>query len=222
MEARRYAVTLIGETPLLMHSDDVEWADTLHAWRHDPANKKISVAGDDRSPAFTWVGYTYHEGNRVIMPSDNLMTTFRNGGAMVPTGKGNKTFKAQTQSGIVVNEYGWELLANGKPVPWDQIKELINESDFEKHKAVALSLGFELFVKRAALAPGRKNVRVRPRFDNWSCSGTLTVLDPAITTEVLTTIITYAGVYSGLCDWRPSSKTPGSFGKFRAEVKEIK
>jgi len=66
-------------------------------------------------------------------------------------------------------------------------------------------------------------VRVRPRFDNWSCGGTVTVFDDMITTDVLKNILTFAGTYAGLGDWRPSSpKSPGPFGKFTAEVKQVK
>ena len=42
---------LTGITALLMHNDDFESSDLLNAWRKAPANKGISVAGDDRSPA---------------------------------------------------------------------------------------------------------------------------------------------------------------------------
>ena len=54
--ATRYSVTLVGETPLLMHQDNLAWEDAMMQWRKDPANKKVSVAGDDRSPAFRWIG----------------------------------------------------------------------------------------------------------------------------------------------------------------------
>ena len=222
MKARRYEVKLTGETPLLMHADNVEWADFLKVWQKDPANKGKSIAGDDRTPAFTWIGYLYHEAGKVVVPSDNLMTVLREGGAKVPTGKGQKTFKAQSQSGIVVDQSGWDLIVNGNEVSFNEIKKLIDESDFQVHKETAETMGFELFVKRAGGAKGSKWVRVRPRFNQWECSGTVTVLDDAITTSVLKDIFTFAGVYCGMCDWRPSSKTPGSFGKFTAHVKEVK
>jgi hypothetical protein len=79
-----------------------------------------------------------------------------------------------------------------------------------------------LFVKRARIG-NAKHVRVRPRFDSWSVSGTLTVLDDSITTDVLERILTHAGAYAGVGDWRPSSpKSPGPFGRFTSTVKEVR
>jgi hypothetical protein len=49
---RNYEVTMTGTQPLLLHADDIEWADRMSAWKDDPANKKTSKAGDDRSPAW--------------------------------------------------------------------------------------------------------------------------------------------------------------------------
>ena len=227
MKARTYEVTLTGETPLLMHNDNLMWSEVMRKWGMDPANKKGSVAGDDRSPAFRWMGNAYVDGGKLVIPSDNLMTVLREGGKRCNTGKGQQTFKAQTQSGIIVDQVAWpvEVGSAGKKgtIEWAPIKaQLIDEEDFEKHMEVAASAGFTLFVKRAKIGMA-KHVRVRPRFDSWSCSGTLTVLDDQITTDVLKNILTFAGAYAGVGDWRPSApKSPGSFGKFTATVKEAK
>lgn len=219
---KRYAVTLTGETPLLMHNDNLQWSEAMDAWRLDPANKKLSKPGDDRTPAWRWLGYLYIESSKVVIPADNLMTLLREGGKKIQTGKGQETFQRYTQSGIVVDQSSWPISVGGKEIPYAPIKALIGESDFEKHQAVIEGLGFELFVKRAKIGTA-KHVRVRPRFDNWSVSGTLTVLlDDAIGTATIETILKLGGAYCGLCDWRPSSpKSPGSFGKFTAKVTEI-
>jgi hypothetical protein len=222
MQAKRYTVEMKGETPLLMHNDNLSWAEYMKKWGLDPANRQESVAGDDRSPAWRWVGNLYTEGGKVVIPSDNLMTVLREGGKRCPTGKGRGTFKSQTQSGIIVDQSSWPLLAGGNEIPYAPLKALVDNPDFSEHEAVCAGLGFELFVKRAKIGQA-KHVRVRPRFDNWSCAGSLTVLDDQITFDVLKNILTFAGAYSGLGDWRPSSpKSPGSFGKFSVEIKELK
>lgn len=222
MNARRYEVTIKGVSPLLMHNDNLQWSDVMDQWKKDPANKKDGKAGDDRSPAWRWIGNLYTDSGMVCIPSDNLMTMLREGGARCPTGKGQKTFKAQTQSGIVVDQIAWPIVGPMGPIKYGPITELINNADFQKHELTAEALGFNLFVKRAKIGMA-KHIRVRPRFDEWQATGTLTVFDDQITTDVLCDIITVAGAYCGLGDWRPSSpKSPGSFGKFTAEVKEIK
>jgi hypothetical protein len=219
---KRYKVTLTGETALLMHNDYLSWADVMNKWRLDPANKGKSVAGDDRTPAWRWIGSLYHDSGKVAIPSDNLMTVLREGGKKIATGKGIQTFKSQTQSGILVDQAAWVLMTGKGEVPYDVVKSLIGEEDFSVHEQAALDLGFELFVKRAKIGSA-KHVRVRPRFDVWSVTGSLTVIDDAITTSVLETILQLAGTYCGIGDWRPSSpKAPGPFGKFSSTVKEIK
>ena len=219
---KRYEVTLKGETPLLMHHDHLAWDGLLKKWQLDPGNKKASVAGDDRSPAFRWIGYLYRTFDKkfAAIPSDNLMTALREGGAKCPTGKGQQTFKAMTQSGLVVDQAEWALIdpRTGKPYSVDGVDDLIKEDEFVKHEAWAEKRGFELFAKRAKVGQN-KHVRVRPRFDHWAAAGSITVMEPRITSDVLENILKHAGAYSGLCDWRPSSpKSPGSYGRFSVEV----
>jgi hypothetical protein len=218
MNATKYNITLTGETPLLLHHDNLSWAEVMQRWSKDPANSKASTAGDDRSPAWRWIGNLYIDGGKVVVPADNLMTVLREGGAKCPTGKKGATFKRQTQSGLVVNEAAWPITVDGACVNYSDIKPLIENADFAEHEATASSLGFALFTKRARIGQA-KHIRVRPRFDRWQISGTITVFDEMITRDVLQNILTFAGTYAGLGDWRPSSpKSPGPFGKFLAAV----
>ena len=69
-----------------------------------------------------------------------------------------------------------------------------------------------------------KHVRVRPMFRKWNIVTQIDVLDPeesGITKEILQKILDCSGKFCGLCDWRPSSRTPGSYGKFISEIEEI-
>lgn len=219
MKARQYLVTIQGQTPLLMHSDNLDWSGLIQKWEREPSNKKYSTPGDDRTPAWRWIGNLYVNSNCVCMPSDNLMTMMREGGAKCPTGKKGATFKRQTQSGLVVDQVAWPLVSAKGGIPYEPIRALIDNADFEQHETTAADLGFMLFVKRAKIGTA-KHVRVRPRFDSWSTAGTITVLDDTITKDVLQNILDSAGMYCGLGDWRPSSpKSPGAFGKFTVTVK---
>ena len=218
----RYEVTLNGVSPILMHRDNIKWGERATKWQKDPANKKLSTPGDDRTPAWTWIGYLYEMNKKVIViDSDNLMSMLRDGGTKTPARQGRGSMKAATQSGILVNEIGWVLKLNGKEIPYEPILALADENDFEKHEALADKLGFELFVKRARIGTA-KHVRVRPRFENWSASGTITVSDPQLTEDMLNTIFAFAGRYAGIGDWRPGSPSkPGQFGTFTAEIRRM-
>lgn len=221
MKARKYKVTLTGESPLLMHKDNITHGEAVRRWCKNPANKSASVAGDDRTPAWTWLGYCYHDGGRLVIDSDNLMTMLRDGGKKCPAATGKGSMKAATQAGIIIDEIGWPLTVEGREIAWKAIEPLMEVDDFTKHEETAKALGFELFVKRAKVGTS-KHVRVRPRFDRWACSGTLTVLDSQINTAMLKTILEHAGFYCGLCDWRPGSPVaPGQFGRFSAKVEEL-
>ena len=192
----------------------------MEQWKLDKDNKKNSKAGDDRSPAFRWIGNLYRNGSgQIIMPTDNIMRCLMEGASMVlvPGGKSGKTFKAQSQSGIMPRSIGWEVLVNGQRIDTSALAGLMKEPDFAKHEAAARKMGFTLFKKRARIGQS-KHVRVRPRFDQWSASGELCVVDEQITTSVLEDVLEMAGKYKGLGDWRPSSKTPGTFGMFTAKV----
>jgi len=218
----KFRVTLTGKMPLLLHADNIEWADMLEAWKKDPNMRVRSRAGDDRTPAWRWIGSAYTDGKQLVIPSDNLMVAFREGGALVNTGKGKKTYKAQTQSGAMVVEPSWPILVGGKSIPYAPIKALMEEEDFNVHQQRANELGFVLSIKRAKIGFS-KHIRVRPRIDTpWSISGTIQVWDDTLTEDVLRVVWTQAGLYKGLCDWRPGSKTPGQYGTFEAEIARIK
>jgi hypothetical protein len=83
-----FRVTLTGQTPLLLHADNIEWADKMDAWKNDANNKAKSKAGDDRTPPWRWLGcLTCTEPNTgvIALPSEYIMSCLLSGGAEVPT-----------------------------------------------------------------------------------------------------------------------------------------
>ncbi len=213
--ASRYRVRLEGATPLLMHADNLTWRSRMEKWQADPEHKKLSRAGDDRTPAWRWLGNVYHDGKFVGIPSDNLMTMLREGGAKVPVpGKSSLTYKRQSQSGIVVDQVLWPIATAIGPVAWEPLAALQALDEYDAHETAVRAFGFELFAKTAKVGQS-KHVRVRPRFDHWTAEGTITVLDETITSSVLISILNAAGNYCGIGDWRPSTPSkPGSWGRF--------
>lgn len=208
----------------MMHKDNIAFSEKIQAWARSPENKAHSTAGDDRTPPWTWIGYLYHDGHHVGIDADNIMTMLREGGAKVLTGKGKETFKKQTQSGVVLDQQQFEVfVGDGSQIEMDDIRPLIGNMDFKEHLDTAEALGFELLVKRAKIGRA-KHVRVRPMFRQWTAIGSITVLDEelsGLTHDVLQTILNQAGALCGLCDWRPSSGSSGTFGRFKPLVEKI-
>jgi len=219
---RTYQVTLTGKTPILMHADNIEWADQMERWKADPKNKAGSKAGDDRSPAFRWLGCLYHDGERIVIPSDNIMRALMEGGAMVPVpgAKGSKTFKSQTQSGMLPGDLYWPLTVKGRGIEVKEFFAGMEKRPWEEFNVMAEAAGFALYVKRAKIGQS-KHIRVRPKFTDWGIIGRLIVTDEQITEAILNQILECAGEYKGLGDWRPGGKTPGPWGTFTAGVKRI-
>jgi hypothetical protein len=216
----RYQFELTGRMPLLMHADDVAAADTLEAWRKNPENKGKSKAGDDRTPAWTYFTYLYTDGEHVVMPQENLMVALREAGARL-TMNGKRTFKSASQSGLVILDEFCRFEGEHGPVSVEPLLKIRGES-FAKHAEVAESLGFRLFVKRAKVGQA-KHIRVRPRFDTWSVTGRIEVIDSAIDGSTLQQLFDLAGRYAGLGDWRPSAKqSPGPYGTFDSELKAVR
>ena len=217
-----YEVTLEGRSGFLMHADNIDWRDFMDKWTKDPENARNTKPGDDRTPAWRWLGAVYHDERYVGLPSDNIMTCLREGGAKIPVaGKGKETFKKRTQSGVMVNEIQWPIEVNGTTIPWPEVNKLLEEEDFSVHQETVKGLGFNLFVKGARIGRS-KHIRVRPRFDTWKATGTIVVFDESITQDVLARVFDVAGKYCGIGDWRPSAQTsPGPWGKFEAKIREV-
>lgn len=219
MDIRKYNVTLNGITPLLMHQDNITFGEKVKKWQKDPINKSLSVKGDDRSPAWTWIGYCYHDNGLIYMPTANIMSCLRDGGKKCPAATGKGSMKCQTQAGIGVAGNGFELWVNRSTISTDWISALESVETFSEHERAVTEMGFSLDVRRAVIGTA-KHVRVRPLFKNWVCKGQLLVSDVTITTDVLQTILNQGGYYCGLGDWRPGSDSPGSYGRFESVIEE--
>ena len=216
-----FGFKLTGTMPLLMHADDVMAADSLIAWRKDPKNKSVSVPGDDRSPAWTWQTYVYSDGEHLAVPQECIMAALRYAGTKMPLAKGKGTYKAMSQSGLLIGSDFCRFENDGEQIAVADLHAFRDEP-FAEHVNASRDLGFDLMVKRAKVGTS-KHVRVRPKFTAWTVSGTIAVSEPAITAEVLINMFEISGRLAGLCDWRPSSPgKPGPFGMFVSTLEPVK
>src|SRR5262245_36380158 len=227
MAVRPLTFTLVGDNALLLDQDNIEFAETITLWQKDPANKPLSSAGDDRSPAWTWLGKLPYEdmtpARLVGIPHAMLGPCIRDAAAMIPhpTAGGKKTLKDVSQSGILFDTtlYPLEVHRPGSQ-DWDTIAytdlydKLRAEEDFATHKAVAATYGVKLDVRRASPQWNRKHIRVRPMFSPWRIRCQVTITDDLLSDEIVHQIFTLAGRYKGLGNWRPSLSHAGAYGTF--------
>lgn len=220
MYEKQYHFQLVGQTPLIMHWDNIEWADQMEeeVSRIKQKDKANFRAGDDRCPPHRWKGCTYNDGKHIALPNDNLRSCLLKAGARIEL-KGKKTYKELTQCAILFDDLFVPLFVNGEQIEWSRVEAI--EGTFSDQARAAKALGFKLFVKRATIGQA-KHVRVRPYFDSWSAEGTITVVDEQVNGEILDRLWQIAGLYIGCCDWRPASpRSPGPYGRFGATIKAV-
>jgi len=221
MYEKEYRVTITGASPLIVHQDDVMWADQVNAVRSaiKEKDKANFAAGDDRCPPDGWKGLLYSDGQHVAMSADNLRASIRKAAAKIEL-KGKETFMRLSQSGILFVEPFYPLLINGgNQITQTQINAITGT--FKEQYDAVRKLGFQLFVKRAVVGMN-KHVRVRPRFDDWGLLVEFRVVDEQITASVLADIWRIAGQRIGLGDWRPGApRSPGAYGLYRTELTAI-
>lgn len=210
----RYQMTITGRTPLLMHFNNIEARDEIAAKGHQGGKP-----GDDRTPADRWKASLYlDEKLGVCLPVDNILASLMCGGKKVSIGR-MKTLKEASQM-LYFDNIALPVLVNGKAISKADIDAI--DGKFTDQSKAAAALGFRLFVKPVRVGTA-SHVRVRPRFDSWSAVGEFETDEPALleSDSRMTDLFFHAG-RAGLCDWRPSSKKPGSYGIYEAVVKPLK
>jgi hypothetical protein len=229
MPMRTVTMTLLSSTELLMDRDNISFAELLTRWQKDPANADQQVPGDDRAPAWGWLGKLhYDEASMLVGIPMGMLTACLRGAATTiphPTASGRKTLKEASQAGLQFTQTLFPLLVPGedglgwRPIRYDTLfQRLASESDFLVHEAVCRAAGFRLDVRRSKPQYNRAHIRVRPMFGPWRCVCEVRVLDEVLTDPVLLQMFQIAGSSKGMGNWRPSNGKAGSYGIFSTEV----
>jgi hypothetical protein len=206
---KKYKVKLEGLTPLLMHRNPML----------DEEDEVLSGGkkGDDRNPPGKWKSYLYVDNGRIVLPEANIRAALEKAGARISIG-GKRTLKQAAVAGIMFDDISLPLLVDGKEIAASDIDGV--DGLFAEHVQLARALGFCLDVRPATIGQA-KHVRVRPRFDKWSCEGAFEIMFDELTEPRIHELFAIAGRIAGVGDYRPSSpRRPGPFGRFRSEVCE--
>lgn len=220
-----YRFNIKGIMPLIMNHDSIEGQDAVAGWisKHSGESKP----GDDRTPTWKWQTVLYTDGIQIALPNEMFMSALFSAGEKTRIDDTKvKNLKELSQTGLLIHEEHCPLLVGGKAITMRAI-EALRDKSFADQCAGARKLGFQLWMKKVAMKNGQKitkQVRVRPRFDEWATTGTIEIIDDQLTEPKLKEMLTKMGRYIGFCDWRPGVKYPkrtGPFGKFTASLQRI-
>ena len=147
----------------------------------------------------TWREKTYFDDDGMLyVPGENIHQCFKDGcqywGQKIP-GEGNKTYTDVVGSAVICENM---MLGCHKDddcvIPFGKA---VNGNPSKGKKS------------------GCKVYKIRPLLRPWGGSFRMHVFDGRLTVPILKTIITYAGAFRGLCDWRPV------YGRFEmVDIKE--
>lgn len=180
---KKYKITINGVTPYMQHRMDDQ---KLEAWEklRGPIHERPDVALEDAKRA-EYHCYRSADGPCFI-PSEQLRGAFINAGSFVKAKVGgrSKSMKSIVAAMFMVSPEEIHL------PEYDAI---------DKRSAVNRNIKARVIV-------------IRPRWNEWSVTFTLSVDEDSISVEAITQIIEYAGKYVGIGSFRPANN--GMFGRF--------
>lgn len=216
-----YLVRLTGISEMLWHRDNLEFDPFVQAWQK--TNKDVPK-GDDRYPAWKWIGCLYHNNKIIGVNAPEILAANLSEGGKGVTLQGKKTFKEPAQTSVEYLDEFVPLKLGGKELSMSPFVSLYkgDEQDILRHQEVAAEAGFSLDIRRVRVGAS-KHVRVRPRFPaGWTKEFKIRVDDSVISKENLEKVYYIAGNKKGLGEWRPGSPKPGNFGRYEVKLKRIK
>lgn len=184
---------ITGESALLMHSDILSNPLNPLTKEHKKLTDKRKKTSEDHAEIAKseWTSSLYYDkGIGLYMPSQNLMSSIRGGGKISRLG-------AAIGRAVLCLD---DKLALSTSAP-KSIEKMWESQKYTDARSVVIS--------------GRRIMRYRPRFDEWSLTMTLQFSPDVIDRDQLLTSAKNAGKLIGLGDFRPEKS--GLFGRYSVE-----
>jgi hypothetical protein len=179
----KFEVEIEGVTPYMQHRMDDQ---KLEDWEK---NRKLIIERDDiaKEDAVRAEFHSYNDKDGFYIPSEHIVGSLINGGAMVKSkvGNGKKSMKNIVAGMFSILEPKLRLPKN---------------YTIDKRSAVNKNIKARV-------------ICIRPKWEEWKATFTLCVDNDTITKETVEQIITYAGQYIGIGSFRPTNN--GMFGRFK-------
>jgi hypothetical protein len=182
IEEKTYEVKIVGTRPIIFNRDtllEIE-TETKKEDAQELAKKKESLR-DKEDRIWRTRAYSNSEG-KLFIPSDNIHESLKEGckywGQKIP-GERNKTYTDPITSAVLCTDIALEH-------PEERFVDIADLKPFIKTVNINDS----------------KIIKIRPMLTSWQGTFFLESIDARLTLSVLKTVITFAGAYKGICDWR--------------------
>ena len=187
--------TIRGVRPLLMHNGALVDSQSEHAKQKAAITKKKPQTDSDKAELarLDFLGALYlDDTGKVVIPHINLL-------AVITKGAGKERKGPDVKSGVFIPENG--VLDFGDP-------KIKNDG---KETAATLWASGNYADRRRVVIQRQGIMKVRPRFDNWTCSFNLDIDEEICNPDDVQRWLEIGGKRSGLGDYRPI------FGRFEVE-----
>lgn len=201
-------ITFVGTTPMIMHSSQTADPTNRYAKELKKVSAKRSKTDEDYE-AMAQIEYVasqyrdtdaFDNGTGLYLPTENITACLINAGKKIKHGRGS--MKAAVTGIIMSDPYGYAL-----ETPWSTYAEM--EQDERS------------WFKKIVNVQSNKVVRTRVLIPEWKFVASCELETSICDMEMLDELLGVAGRLIGLGDWRPSSGTPGSYGKFLAKARLV-
>jgi hypothetical protein len=181
---------ITGRTPLLCHNIALADPDNPITRQISTYTAKRKKTDDDRRAIdkLSWFGGLYLEGGRAVIPTGNIRKSFIQAGKISKQG-------LQVSRSLNFTDLTVPIIYDGPP----DVEELFLLSEFSNRAAVTVS--------------GKRIMRVRPQFTNWSIVADALLLEDVMDPEDLYRVAERAGGAEGLGDNRGNG-----YGRFAVRV----
>lgn len=190
---RKYVASIIGQSDILFNRM-IDQSETPAEGISQGTRKDVVTKDKAEVERLIWREKSYFrpETEALYIPGENIHQCMVDGaqywGMTIP-GRGKTQYTGVVKSGIICQDVSLATL--------DRTGDYI-----EAKKADLVSFG-----RSVNGTPTKKNggkvYRIRPSLESWKGTFLMTVIDARLTSQILRTVISYAGLYKGLGDWRP-------------------
>lgn len=201
---KKYIVTIIGRSDILFNRM-IDQSETPAEGTLEKGKKNAITKDRAEVERKIWreKAYIRPESDILYIPGENIHQCIVDGasywGMPIP-GRGKTQYTGVVKAGVICQDISLAVLdGTGNYV--------------EAKKDDLVSFGRSVN-GTPTKGKGSKVYRIRPSLESWKGTFLMTVMDARLTPQILRTIISYAGLYKGLGDWRPNH------GRFDLETLE--